>query len=71
VQQRLALPATAIEIARFTMFLQLRDVTANGAPTRDLTQIISVAPPAIISAIPLEPTARIVRMDPTLAPPFR
>ena len=40
MQQGLALPATAIEIARFTVFLQLRHVAANGPPTRNLTQII-------------------------------
>ena len=34
VQQRLALPATAIQIARFTVLFQLRHVAANGAPTR-------------------------------------
>jgi hypothetical protein len=36
VQQRLPLPAAAIEIARLTMFFQLRDVAPNGAPTGDL-----------------------------------
>jgi hypothetical protein len=36
VQQRLPLPATAIEIARLTMFFQLRDVAANGAPAANL-----------------------------------
>jgi hypothetical protein len=37
MQQGLALPAPAIEIARFTVFLQLRHVAANGSPTRNLT----------------------------------
>jgi hypothetical protein len=36
VQQRLALTATAIEIARFTVLFQLRHVPPNGAPTGDL-----------------------------------
>jgi len=36
MKQRLALPPTAIEIARFTMFFQLRHVAANGAPTANL-----------------------------------
>jgi hypothetical protein len=36
VQQRLALPATAIQIARFTVLFQLRHVPSNGAPTGDL-----------------------------------
>ena len=70
MQQRLALPAPAIEIARFTVFLQLRHVAANGSPTRNLTQIILAAASAIISAIPLEPAAWIVGMNPTFTPPF-
>ena len=45
-------------------------MTANGAPTRDLMQIIFVATPGIISAIPLKPATWIVRRDPTFAPPF-
>ena len=53
------------------MFSQLRHVAANGPPTSYLTQIIFVAASAIISAIPLEPAARIVRMNPTFVPPFR
>jgi hypothetical protein len=36
VQQRLALPATAIQVARFTVFLQLCNMAANGAPTANL-----------------------------------
>ena len=71
VQQRLALPATAIEIARLTVFFQLRDVAANGAPTPNLPQVILAAPPTIITAIPLEPAARIVGMNPTFASPLR
>jgi hypothetical protein len=37
VQQRLTLPTPAIEIARFTVFFQLRYVTANGSPSADLS----------------------------------
>jgi hypothetical protein len=37
MQQRLALTSTAIEIARFTVLLQLRDMPANGAPTANLS----------------------------------
>jgi hypothetical protein len=36
MQQCLPLPATALEIARLTMFFQLRDVAANGTPTTNL-----------------------------------
>jgi len=71
MQQRLALSAPAIEIVRFTVLFQLRHVAANGPPTRNLTQIIFTAASAIISAIPLEPAARVFGMNPTFAPPFR
>ena len=71
MQQGLALPTSATQIARFTVFFQLRHVPANSAPTTDLTQIIFVAASAIISAIPLEPAPRIFGMNPTFAPPFR
>ena len=71
MEQRLALPTAAIQIARFTVFFQLRHVAANGAPTANLPQIILTAAPAIVSAIPLEPSAWIVGMDPAFAPPFR
>src|SRR5207247_659385 len=46
-------------------------VAANRAPTRDLTQIVLVATPAIVTAIPLEPAARIVCVNPPFSPPFR
>ncbi len=71
VQQRLALPAAAIEIARFTVLPQLRHVATNGAPTRNLTQIIFAAAPAIITAVPLEPAARIIWVNPTFTSPLR
>ena len=60
-----------MEIAPFTVFLQLRYVATNGAPTGNLTQIIFAAAPAIVPAIPLEPTAWVFGMNPALAPPFR
>jgi hypothetical protein len=36
MKQRLTLPATAIEIARFTVFFQLGYMPPNRSPTRDL-----------------------------------
>jgi hypothetical protein len=51
------------------MFLQLRNVTAHGAPAFDLAKVVFVAAAGIIAAIPLEPAARIVRMNPTFLPP--
>jgi len=62
MQQRLALPSTAIEIARFTIFLQLRDMPPNRAPTRNLTQIIFTAASAIIGNSILPPSDLPVKM---------
>src|SRR5580700_11184070 len=72
VQQRLALALAAGEIARFAMPLDLADMPADGFPALDLACVLlGLAAAQIIAAIPLEPAARIVRMDPTLLAPFR
>ena len=72
MQERLALPAPAIQIAALAMFLQLGDVSPDGAPSFDLSQIVRMSPPGIVSAIPLEPAARIVGMNPAfVAPDFQ
>ncbi len=71
MKQRLALPAPASQVATLTVFFQLSRVAANGTPTSDLAQVIFMAAAKVISAIPLEPSARIVGMDPAFAPPFR
>jgi len=53
------------------VLLQLRHVPTNGAPTANLPQVILAAAARVISAIPLEPTARVLGMKPTFATPFR
>jgi hypothetical protein len=72
VQQGLALPLAAGEIARLAVALDLAHVPANGFPALDLARVLlGQAAAQIVAAIPLEPAARIVRMDPALAAPFR
>lgn len=71
MQQRLSLSPTTAQMARFAVFLQLRDVPANCTPSRDLPQIICVAAPAVISAIPLKPAARVVFVNPATLSPHR
>src|SRR3984893_10848497 len=51
------------------MLLQLRNVASHRAPSLDLSQVIRMPPPRIISAIPLEPSAGIVRVNPSFLPP--
>lgn len=72
MQEGLALSAAAEQIARFTVTLNLPHVSAHGLPASDLAAIfVRRAPANVVAAIPLEPTARIVRMNPSLGAPFR
>jgi hypothetical protein len=69
MKQSLPLPATAIEIARCTMLFQLSNVPAHRAPPLDLSKVVGMPAARIIATIPLEPSARIVGMDPSFASP--
>src|SRR5580704_17462142 len=72
MQQRLALPRPAGDVARLAMPLHLADVTADGFPALDLARVLSRnAPSHVVAAIPLKPAARIVRVDPSLLAPDR
>ena len=51
------------------MFFQLRNVATHRAPAFDLSEIVVVSPPGIVTAIPLEPPARIVRVNPAFLSP--
>src|SRR3954471_2403224 len=71
VQQRLALAGAAVEVATLAGPLELADVAAHGFPAPDLARVIGHAAPAIVAAVPLEPAARIVRVNPALGAPDR
>jgi hypothetical protein len=72
MQQSLALPRAAGEIARLTAASHLCRVTADRLPPLDLTRIlIWHAAAHAVAAIPLEPAAGIIRMDPALPAPYR
>src|SRR5262245_43555893 len=72
MQQRLPLAASAEEVARLTILLHLPHMTADCFPALDLPAIFVTHTPAhVIAAVPLEPSTRIVRMDPAFALPFR
>src|SRR5262245_15343080 len=51
------------------MLLQLRDVSADGSPAADLPLIVADPPAAVIPAVPLEPTPRILVIDPAVGLP--
>src|SRR5262245_54087831 len=70
VQQCLALPLAAGELARLAIALDLPQVPADQLPAPDLARIlVRQAAPQIVATVPLEPAARIVLVDPALAAP--
>ena len=71
MQERLALFAPAVEIARWTMFFELRDVPLHRFPSFYLAGVIGAAPAQIIAAIPLKPAARVFMINPPFLPPVR
>ena len=72
VKQCLTLPRATQQIAGFAILLDLPNVAANRLPAFDLSCVfLRQAAAHVIAAIPLEPAARIVAMDPAFAPPFR
>src|SRR5579863_1722575 len=72
VQQRLALPLAAGDVARLAMALHLADVPPDCLPAADLTRVlVRDAASQIIAAVPLKPAARIVAIEPALAAPDR
>src|SRR5262249_35458642 len=72
VQQRLALALAAQEIARLAVALDLAHVATDRLPAPDLAAVlVRHAAPHVVAAVPLEPAARIIAMDPALAAPLR
>src|SRR6478752_3386007 len=64
VQERLALTAMTVEVARFAGLHQLRDVATHCAPAADLARVVGVTAAHVVAAVPLEPPAWIVAVDP-------
>jgi len=72
MEERLPLTPPAEKIARFAMPLNLSDVAADGLPAPSLAPILFWhTAPHVIAAIPLEPTARVIAVDPAFGTPNR
>lgn len=70
LKQGLPLPGTAKWITRITVFHNLSCMALEGSPSGDLTPILFPQPsPGIISTVPLEPSARVLRIYPALLDP--
>src|SRR6185369_3724714 len=70
MQHGLTLSTTAVEVARLAAVAYLRHVPGNRAPSSDLTRIVLRSSPHVVAAVPLEPAARVLRTNPSLAPPL-
>ena len=71
MKERLALSRSAREIAGTAIGGNLREMSPHRFPAANLSRIIRMPPPTIVSTIPLEPSPRVIRMDPPLRPPHR
>lgn len=69
MEQRLSLTWTAGDIAAGAIGFQLGDVAADGQPAGDLPLIVRASASAVVATIPLEPSARVVGVDPSALPP--
>ena len=72
MQQCLPLAASAEKVARLAILLHLPDMPPDRFPAIDLPAVFGGHATAhVIAAVPLKPAARIVRMNPAFAFPFR
>jgi hypothetical protein len=69
MEQRLSLLWAAIERAGGTIFPDLSDMTADGAPAFDLPLIVDASPSQVVAAIPLKPATRVFLVKPTIFSP--
>jgi len=60
----------AVEIVLVAVLFDLRDMAAHGSPALDLALVVFATPAHVVTAIPLEPAARVVDPDPAFAPPL-
>src|SRR3954468_2438877 len=71
MEERLALARVAVPVASHARRFDLRNVPLHRTPPFDLTLVVRAAPSHIVPAIPLEPAAGILGVDPTLFDPHR
>src|SRR6185369_3118439 len=71
VQQGLALAWPAGQVAGAAVGLDLGEVAADGVPAFDLAVVVEAAAAEVVAAVPLEPAARVLGVDPALLPPDR
>jgi len=66
---RLEQAAAAGEVPAAAVLLHLLHVPLNHLPAFDLTGVVVAAAAHVVAAVPLEPAARVVRVEPAVLPP--
>src|SRR5512143_537183 len=69
VKECLPLSPTTVHIPRSAVLLYLVDVPPHRKPALDLPIIVVASSTQVVPAIPLEPAARVLRVDPALGIP--
>src|SRR5688500_9599233 len=68
-EERLWRSATEVNFARLAVADDLRHMPADRAPSAYLPRIVGRPTAHVVAAIPLEPSARVLRTYPPLSPP--
>src|SRR5262249_55313536 len=71
VQHCLSLAASASEVSSFAMLPNGCHMPCDGPPSTNLASIVSRAAAHVVSAIPLKPASRILRLNPAISTPGR
>src|SRR5205085_1342500 len=69
MEDGLALPPAAREVALLAIVGDGLNVPDDSSPASDLAAVVGRAPPGVIPAVPLKPATRILRVNPAVAPP--
>src|SRR5512145_1300904 len=70
VQHCLALPPPAVDVSLVAMLPNGRDVPRDATPPPDLSRIVARPAAHVVPAVPLEPAARVMPVDPAPATPL-
>src|SRR5262245_25761180 len=70
VQNRLPLPTAAVEVALVAVLPDRRNMPRDRPPSSNLSRVVARPPAHEVPAVPLEPPAWILRMNPTFAAPL-
>ena len=71
VQHGLALLPPALQVAGLAVLPDRRNVPRDRSPSPNLPDVVGATPAHVVAAVPLEPAAWVLFVDPALAAPDR